>query len=409
MSYFFAVVFGRLHKVNFKNPYIMNKKVFGVLIMLLATAFTLISCDDKDMEEDFLRVQSVSEKPAEGDYVVSTEYRGDREVTSENSELCSVYKIDVYNSGKESEELIATQPLYRGITTSDLGTHKVTNFGAWSASNGKLSEGETSSKSGYTGFTLQSRTDVYGAKLSNGTLNLNSKYELYHEGCTFTNSDTTIVFAILDYAVEEVSTTCDGEGNLTNTIKTTYSEYVQNASETGKLYVEAIPEEPEQEPEEEEDGRKFVKAAFSATINPSQKNDWLYSAAVQFEDGTLALPISQDGTPMWSQATWWAGVKDNSLNGAFYVAKSSKWYPCIASDQNGHMEWSLCAAQGSYALGMLDFAGADTYGDWNSNDKNHGQHTVLTNRFQVKNDAKKHTLTFSYNGVVKGTYSYASF
>jgi hypothetical protein len=146
----------------------MNKKVFGVLVMLLATAFTLISCDDKDMEEDFLRVQSVSEKPAEGDYVVSTEYRGDREVTSENSELCSVYKIDVYNSGKESEELIATQPLYRGITTSDLGTHKVNNFGVWSASNGDLTEGDVQNKSGYTGFTLQSRTDVYGASSAMG-------------------------------------------------------------------------------------------------------------------------------------------------------------------------------------------------------------------------------------------------
>jgi hypothetical protein len=232
---------------------------------------------------------------------------------------------------------------------------------------------------------------------------LNSDYKLTHSGAVYTNSDTTIVFPILDWGIDEVSTTCVN-GSLKNEVKTVYMEYIQFASENGTLTKEevVVPNTG--------NGRAFGSAKFSATINPNASKAWMFGAALTFADGTLALPISKDGTPDWENATWWEGVKDSSLNGAYYVSRQHKWYPVIASDQNAGMEWSLCSAQGSHGLNLLDYAAADTYGDWNYNDKNaNGQHTVLTNRFRVEDNAEAQTLTIYFNNVNKGTFSYANF
>lgn len=178
-----------------------------------------------------------------------------------------------------------------------------------------------------------------------------------------------------------------------------------SATAKGTIYVEQENNEPPFFPSKY---GKFEGAKFSATVDPVDRNHWYYGAAVTFEKGTLAVPINRKGEPQWNEATWWEGVKDNALNGAYYVTKYGKWYPVIASDQNGHMEWSLCSAQGGYCLYMLDYAGADTYGDWNNNDLNKkGQHTVLTDRLKIENDSKKHTMTLFYNGVNKGSWTYS--
>jgi hypothetical protein len=153
---------------------------------------------------------------------------------------------------------------------------------------------------------------------------------------------------------------------------------------------------------------KFEGAKFSATVNPYKENSWYFGCSMTFEKGTLALPIDQQGNPDWDHMTWWPGIKDAQLNGAFYVKRFNKWYPAIAIDGNNGMEWSLCSAQGSYGLYLLDLHGADTYGDWNCNDKNsRGQHTVLTNRFRVENDTTNGKLTLFFNGQNKGSWTYA--
>lgn len=176
-----------------------------------------------------------------------------------------------------------------------------------------------------------------------------------------------------------------------------------SATAVGTIYVEQENNEPPFFPSKY---GKFEGAKFSATVDPVNRNHWYYGAAVTFEKGTLAVPINRKGEPQWEEATFWEGIKDNALNGAYYA--KNKWYPVIASDQNGCMEWSLCSAQGSYCVYMLDYAGADTYGDWNNNDLNKkGQHTVLTDRLKIENDSKKHTMTLFYNGVNKGSWTYS--
>jgi hypothetical protein len=383
----------------------MNKNVFGAIFMLLATAIAFVSCDNSDLNEELEMSKEYQAKSVnDGDPILNTIYESERNTDSDNMEMIYVYTVNVHKSGKKDTIRTETQPLFRSITTIDLGTHKVNEFGTWNASNGNLTPGEVSESNGYGNFIVRTRTDVYGADLSNGTLNLNSKYELTHCGAVYTNSDTTIVFPILDWAVSEEATNCDGNGNLNNTVKTVYMEYIQMASESGKLTKEevVVPSKG--------NGRAFGSAKFSATINPNAANAWMFGAALTFADGTLALPIAKDGTPDWDNATWWKDIKDNSLNGAYYVSRQHKWYPVIASDQNAGMEWSLCSAQGSHGLNLLDYAGADTYGDWNCNDKNsRGQHTVLTNRFRVEDNAEAQTLTIYFNNVNKGTYSYAGF
>lgn len=384
----------------------MTKNVFGLFLLLATAILGFTSCDNTDLTEDLQMSKEYQSKnvATPGDPVIKTTYESERNTDSDDMEMIYVYTVNVHESGKKDTINTETQPLYRSITTIDLGTYKVAEFGKWNATNGNLTPGEVYEESGYGRFVVKTRVDVYGADLSNGTLNLNSKYELKHSGAVYTNSDTTIVFPILDWAVGEEATNCDNTGNLKNTVKTVYMEYIQYASENGTLTKEevVVPNTG--------NGRAFGSAKFSATINPNASKAWMFGAALTFADGTLALPISKDGTPDWENATWWEGVKDSSLNGAYYVSRQHKWYPVIASDQNAGMEWSLCSAQGSHGLNLLDYAAADTYGDWNYNDKNaNGQHTVLTNRFRVEDNAEAQTLTIYFNNVNKGTYSYANF
>lgn len=201
-----------------------------------------------------------------------------------------------------------------------------------------------------------------------------------------------------DYEVFKQNTTVTATANGNQAI---------TATAQGKILVKkaTTPDEPPFFPSEY---GKFEKAAFSATVNPHNANSWYFGCSMHFEKGTLALPIDQNGHPIWDEMCWWEGVKDAQLNGAYYVERYGKWYPCIASDRNNGMEWSLCAAQGSYGLDMLGYASANTYGNWNFNDKNsRGQHTVLTNRLRIENDTVNGKFTLFFNGQNMGSYTYA--
>lgn len=361
---------------------------------IVALCFGFVSCvDDTDVDHGGYTTMSIQNKSVATADSTGVEYFGSWGEVEETTQLVYVYRVD-YNPYKRDTVLVETQPLYRGIAKRDLGTHEVAEYGNWSAANGEITKGDVTKSAGYGNFTVETRVDVYGATISNGALNLNTNYELTSQGAIWTNEDTTIVFAIQDWAVEEIATVCDGEGNLSNTIKTTYAEYVQNASERGQLIIN--------NKREVEEGRTFVGAAFSCVATG---NEWNYSAAVRFNDGTFALPISMTGTPAWQNGTWWEGISDEALNGAYFA--KNKYYPVIASDQNGLMEWSLCAQQGSTCLKMLSYADADGYNNWNNNDKVNGQHTVHTDRFSVKDNSAAKELTFFYNGVNVGTFSYA--
>ena len=177
-----------------------------------------------------------------------------------------------------------------------------------------------------------------------------------------------------------------------------------SATANGTIYVEKVVTPPFFPSEY----GKFEDAKFSATVNPYVANSWYFGCTMTFEKGSLALPIDQQGNPDWDHMTWWPNIKDASLNGAYYVNRYGKWYPTIASDQNAGMEWSLCSAQGGHGLYILDYAGADTYGDWNCNDKNDkGQHTVLTKRFRMENNTSTGTVTLYFNNVKTGSWTYA--
>lgn len=364
---------------------------FPAIVALVCFVFT--SCvDDTDEDHGGYTTMSIQNKSVATADSTGVEYFGAWGEVEETTQLVYVYRVD-YNPYKRDTVLVETQPLYRGIATRDLGTHEVAEYGNWSATNGEITKGDVTKSAGYGNFTVETRVDVYGATISNGALNLNTNYELTSQGAIWTNEDTTIVFAIQDWAIEELNTVCDGEGNLSNTIKTTYAEYVQNASEKGRLIIT----------KRGEGGRTFVGAQFSCV--PTGANQWGYGAAVRFNDGTFALPISMTGTPAWTNGTFWEGINDEALNGAYFA--KNKYYPVIASDQNAFMQWSLCAAQGSTCVKMLSYADADACGNWNNNDKVNGQHTVHTDRFSVKDNSSARTLTFFYNGVNVGTFSYA--
>ena len=114
----------------------MTKNVFG-LFLLLATAVAFVSCDSTDLNEDLQMSKEYQSKQVTnpGDPVVKTIYESDRSTDCDDMEMCYIYTVDVHKSGIRDTVNVETQPLYRSIYTIDLGTHKVNEFGTWSASN----------------------------------------------------------------------------------------------------------------------------------------------------------------------------------------------------------------------------------------------------------------------------------
>lgn len=234
-----------------------------------------------------------------------------------------------------------------------------------------------------------------------------------YQDVSVTRNGKTLRFANYEISFSEATVS----GPTANGTKDGYNVFKQNTTvvcsagqNKQKLSATAkgtILVEPEEEPFFPSSYGKFLGAAFSATIDPLNRNQWYYGCSVRFEKGTLAVPINRKGEPQWEEGKFWAGVTDTALNGAYYA--KGEWYPVISKDINDGMEWSLCKAQGSYCLHILDYAGADTYGDWNNNDLNsRGQHTVITKRLEMKHDASKRKMTLYYNGKDMGSWIYGA-
>jgi VCBS repeat-containing protein len=380
------------------------KQLFIALAAVSSIFF--VSCDNTDMLEDYnLDVMSTpkSNNNTPNDYVERTVYSHDVEQTSFEEAMIKFYEVSIYHSGKKDSTVIEAQPVNLLVNLIDLGRHE-TSKENWRTMNvvGTMTSSDGVSETGYGHVTLAHIETIYTNTLTNGAIEVPSKYTFDTEKVIWTYGDTTIVVEPFALNVEEVSTSCDEEGKLINTIKATYGSFVEQFSETGTVWQQDTPVVPE---EPVITGRRFEGAKFSATVDPQSANSWMFGATLTFSDGVYALSLDKNGKPM--NGNFWSGIKDPALNGAFYVARYGKWYPVIASDLNACMQWALCAAQGNYGLYALDYSGADTYGDWNNNDKGHnGQHTVHTDRLRVEDNPSTHTITLFYNGVNKGSWTY---
>jgi len=274
----------------------------------------------------------------------------------------------------------------------------------------------TSAKShGYWSWTVVSNKITENVTFATGTKqNVYDGTEYVNIGLTYKGKKLAFKDYSYEYSEGAVSgPTANGSNDDYEIFKqntkvnaTAQGNQTISATANGTIYVEK--EKPVIPPFFPSEYGKFEDAKFSATVNPYVANSWYFGCTMTFENGSLALPIDQQGNPDWEHMTWWPGIKDASLNGAYYVNRYGKWYPTIASDQNAGMEWSLCSAQGGHGLYLLDYAGADTYGDWNCNDKNgKGQHTVYTNRLRMDNDKANGTVTLYFNNVKTGSWTYA--
>jgi len=381
-------------------------KKLAYFIALAAVSFGFASCDNTDMVDEYEINQMSASKSnnTPNDYIERTVYSHDVEQTSFEEAIVKFYEVSIFRSGRKDSTVIEAQPVQLTVDLIDLGRHETTTKG-WNANVvGTMTSSDGVSETGYGHTTLSHVETIYTNTLTNGAIELPSKYTFDTEKVVWTYGDTTIVVEPFVLNIEEISTTCSEEGELKNTIKATYGSFVEQFSETGTVWQQNTPVVPD---EPVVTGRRFEGAKFSATVDPQSANSWMFGATLTFSDGVYALSLDKNGKPM--NGNFWSGIKDDALNGAYYVARYGKWYPVIASDLNACMQWALCAAQGNYGLYALDYSGADTYGDWNCNDKGHnGQHTVVTNRFKVEDNAQAKTLTVYFNGVKTGTFNYSN-
>jgi len=318
-------------------------------------------------------------------------------VTSDTEAMAYILEVPVTVSGdtlRHNGRVIETQPLYRDVLTINLGSRETKEYGEWRAEFIAPTPKTIETKAGYGHFTVTTNEIIVNSTTSNGEVKFNPVYTLEYESCVWSDGDTTFVFPCTWEVTGEV-TKVDADGKVNDELSLCFcSEFNQKANEFGTLTTPTTPASEEE---------SFVSAKFTVTTFGSQ---WLVGCAVSMTDGTLALALDQDGTPVASRVNFWAGDKNESYNGAYYleVKGQGAWYPAIAKDRNDGMSWTV----GNKEINIISYAEADQYVNWGNNNKNiYGQHSVKLTGYTVKDDAQSQTLTFFYNGVETGTLCYA--
>jgi hypothetical protein len=357
------------------------------LAAIIIAATTIVSCSsDRELMED-RQVEIATKKAETMGMLLGSRF----DVLDETTAIATVYD-------RNTNTVVGHQIVKRSISTIDLGSKETGEYGDWSV-DGETHVSEPVAIGNFPGedplFLVTRKRINVNSTISNGEVEFAPEYTLEYEDVQWSNGDTTIVFNIHWDVEDEIVTR--NEDMVTDRLETSFCEYKQSASENGTLTLTSTGTTT---PTDD----TAVKADFTVTVFGSK---WLVGCSVHMSDGTLALALDQDGTPVASRANFWAGDKNDSYNGAYYVEVKGEgaWYPAIARDRNDGMSWTV----GQKEINIISYAEADQYSHWgNDNKKLYGQHSVKLTGYSVTDDAQSQTLTFFYNGKEAGTLCYAN-
>jgi len=309
----------------------------------------------------------------------------DMEVLSDELAFVTINKLN-------TRETVDQCYIRRNIQTIDLGSKETSEYGEWDVDSSQIGEPVRVKTRAEGLFTITTWKVTVNSIVSNGEVEFNTSYDLEYEDWSWSNGDTTILGNVHWDVVNEVVNVNNG-GKVTDNLNLNFHEFKQTVSETGTLLLNTPSVES-----------RFKSVKFSVTLDPDHANTWLVGCAVTMTDGTWALALEPDGTPVASRSKFWAGDVNASYNGAYYIKNKGMWYPAIASDQNDGMEWCV----GGRKINIISYADADQYPNWGNGNKNiYGQNSVKLTGYSVKDNPESQTLTFFYNGIERGTLSYA--
>lgn len=168
------------------------------------------------------------------------------------TERCSFTEVLVMKSGEEHENP-RNYVLNRLVKGIDEYTKDVTSFAyTWKNDNSILIGNVNKSIRKENGWTVDSRTDSFGALISNGAEPITTSYTYYHEGCTYKDEWVEVEFPLITPVMKEKETHVESivsnnegyeQARLFNTISTEYLGWNQNVGETVKLQMpKAAPE-----------------------------------------------------------------------------------------------------------------------------------------------------------------------
>jgi len=308
-----------------------------------------------------------------------------------NMEVLSDELSYVTINNLNTNEVVDQFYVRRHHETIDLGSRETSEYGSWTVVSSEIGEPQRTGVRSEGLFTLTTWKVTVTSIVSNGEVEFETLYGLVWEDWSWSNGDTTIVGNVHWDVVNEVVNVNNG-GKVTDNLNLNFHEFKQTVSETGTLLLNSPAES------------RFKSVKFSVTLDPDHANTWLVGCAVTMTDGTWALALEPDGTPVASRSKFWAGDVNASYNGAYYIKNKGMWYPAIASDQNDGMEWCV----GGRKINIISYADADQYPNWGNGNKDiYGQNSVKLTGYSVKDNQESQTLTFFYNGIERGTLSYA--
>lgn len=354
-----------------------------VLAYLAVFSMTIFSSCTKFMEEEDGYEKKTPHTAAQVASVGSP-ITSNMEVLSEELSYVTINNLN-------TNEVVDQFYVRRHHETIDLGSRETSEYGEWEIISSQIGDPVRVNTRAEGLFTITTYRVTVTSIVSNGEVEFNTSYDLEYEDWSWTNGDTTIVGNV-HWDVENEIVVRNGS-KVQDQLNLNFHEFKQTVSETGTLLLNNQAMES-----------RFKSVKFSVTLDPDHANTWLVGCAVTMTDGTWALALEPDGTPVASRSKFWAGDVNASYNGAYYIKNKGMWYPAIASDQNDGMEWCV----GGRKINIISYADADQYPNWGNGNKDiYGQNSVKLTGYSVKDNPESQTLTFFYNGIERGTLSYA--
>ena len=320
-----------------------------------------------------------------------------RDILDDTSEKCYFTELFTMKSGEKNEvhKNYILSRLFKGIEPYDL---IVTAFNyTFYQSHGINGGSEGSVESKAENWSVWGKTDRYSAGIS-GDKPVTTDYSLYHERCQYKDSYVTVDFEYLAPEVSENGTnvataSSDRSGYdkaiLTNEIKTTYKDYIQNISEYVNLYKES---------------KHIVKEGWDESSAKKEFTDNTMTCSVDYvttySDGEIVrTSFKHSFSRSLTVTSNWSSIESsnsNRTNGAtLNVSKASK--------KDG--EWSWQQENGSISSNVT-LAGSSKQNTWESVEANNVTITHRGKTYSFGTDSYTLNNAASVaNGVENGSYT----
>jgi hypothetical protein len=295
-----------------------------------------------------------------------------RVVIDDVTERCSFTEVLVMKSGEEhnNPRNYVLNRLVKGI---DEYLKTVTSFGySWRYDNALTIGNVSKNIRKENGWTVDGRTDSFGALISNGAEPITTAYTYYHEGCVYKDEWVEVEFPLITPVMKEFNTHVESivsdndeydQARLFNTVSTEYLGWNQNVGETVKLQMKKDVPDPVIITNEGWDYTKSREIIYNDSIA------WIPVYVIEYSDGTRVENIFRfSDDRLLERLSSWTSIENNETQSTGNVAVNKTATRDMTATVNGAVAlW----VRESYSLSNnVTLAGTSQENRWRSIEPN---------------------------------------